>query len=432
MIVRDEEAFLDDCLRGVQGVVDEIVVVDTGSVDRTPEIARSHGARVHFRAWTDSYSEARNAAIDLATGDWILILDADERLDEASKAAIIGAVRDGAHEAYVLSQRNYCSDEGTSDVILNPTCRLWRNRPENRYERRVHEQPTAMRTGRVSRLDAVIHHQGDRPSVIAARGKCARYAALLEAELRDCPDDPSRLHDIAISHYVSGCFDAALPYARRAVEMAEPTSALALLAHSTLIGTLYSLGRLEEAVAAMDRALSLGIGHPEIHYVGGQGLLALDRYEEALAQFERAIELGPTQQWAGDAAVWGYKAHEAAAACCLRLGRCSDAVDHAVAALEAKPDRAETRAVAAEACFRLGDGLYEAGDHSSAAQVYSNALSLAPDRARGFFMLGNCYFRLNAIDAAVLAYRKALEIDPTYADAANNLSVAEEEIARAA
>jgi len=111
MIVRDEEEFLDACLESAKGVADEIVVLDTGSVDRTAEIARSHGARVYSHPWRDSYSEARNAGIDLATGDWILILDADERLDESAKPIIRGAVLDPRCAAYEFCQRNYYADD---------------------------------------------------------------------------------------------------------------------------------------------------------------------------------------------------------------------------------------------------------------------------------------------------------------------------------
>ncbi len=80
MIVRDEEEMLPRCLAAVADAVDEIIIVDTGSVDRTIEIARSFGAQVIEREWTGSFSDARNASFDAATGDWILYLDADEVL----------------------------------------------------------------------------------------------------------------------------------------------------------------------------------------------------------------------------------------------------------------------------------------------------------------------------------------------------------------
>src|SRR5205823_2345512 len=80
MIVRDEEEMLPRCLDAIRDAVDEIVIVDTGSTDRTIEIARSYGAKVLEREWTGSFSDARNASFEAASGDWVIYLDADEVL----------------------------------------------------------------------------------------------------------------------------------------------------------------------------------------------------------------------------------------------------------------------------------------------------------------------------------------------------------------
>jgi glycosyltransferase involved in cell wall biosynthesis len=80
MIVRNEARFLAGCLDSLAGLVDEIVVVDTGSTDHSPDIAAAHGARVHHHAWREDFSAARNEALDCAVGDWILYIDADERV----------------------------------------------------------------------------------------------------------------------------------------------------------------------------------------------------------------------------------------------------------------------------------------------------------------------------------------------------------------
>ena len=77
LIVRDEAEQLDGCLESLHGLVDEIVVVDTGSVDATPEIARSHGAVLEFDPWRDDFSAARNVSFEAATGDWMMFLDVD-------------------------------------------------------------------------------------------------------------------------------------------------------------------------------------------------------------------------------------------------------------------------------------------------------------------------------------------------------------------
>ena len=96
MIVRDEEAFLGDCLKSIAGEVDEIVIVDTGSVDRTREIARDHGARVFEHPWSGDFAAARNRALDHAGGDWILYIDADERLSVPEPGALRAVVAGGA------------------------------------------------------------------------------------------------------------------------------------------------------------------------------------------------------------------------------------------------------------------------------------------------------------------------------------------------
>ena len=92
VIAKNEEAMIADCLESVRDVVDEMIVVDTGSLDRTVAIAEAAGARVVTFKWCDDFSAARNASIKAATGDWVLILDADERLGAGQGAAIRAAV----------------------------------------------------------------------------------------------------------------------------------------------------------------------------------------------------------------------------------------------------------------------------------------------------------------------------------------------------
>ena len=89
LIVKNEEQFLAQCLKSVRGFAAQIVVVDTGSTDRTVEIAREFGAEIYSFAWCDDFAAARNAALEHATGDWILMLDADEELPAAQHATLL-------------------------------------------------------------------------------------------------------------------------------------------------------------------------------------------------------------------------------------------------------------------------------------------------------------------------------------------------------
>jgi len=454
MIVRDEEQFLDDCLRSAEGIADEIIVLDTGSHDRTIEIAVSYGAKVFSFEWTESYSEARNRSIELATGDWILILDADERLDASTAPLICEAVQDSKFDAYRLIQINYCSS--VSDAVSNPTCRLWRNRPEYRYQGRVHEDAISsiLKHGaNIRDLDARIHHLGTQPEILKQRNKVEKYIELIERELHDHPGDPRHLRDMAMSLQVIGEHAKAIPYLEQALKAVNHGSPLAEIIFASLARAWFDMGEYEKALMTVRRAGSSGTHHPEMSYTAGQSLTALDRFAEAIDYFNDAIELGKSGSWTGDSGAWGCKAHYSIAICMLKLDDPAGAVKHALTAIEARPDMTQAHCILAEAytaqnrlqealdcysrsieldpsCaapyFSAGDIIYSAGEYATAADLYSGGLTLKPDHAPGFFMLGNCYFRLGAYEAAVMAYRQSLSINPDHIEARNNLELAEE------
>ena len=107
MIVRNEGALLGNCLDSVQGLIDELVVIDTGSTDNTIEIARNYGARVSEFRWTEDFSAARNHALQMATAAWILVLDADETLSRQDHSKLAALVSGGDADAWSLVQRTY-------------------------------------------------------------------------------------------------------------------------------------------------------------------------------------------------------------------------------------------------------------------------------------------------------------------------------------
>ena len=179
LIVRDEERFLDGCLRSLDGHVDEVVVVDTGSTDGSMEIARTHGVVLAERPWDDDFSAARNTALDLATGDWILYIDADERF---SVQGDLRRVLDDpvAVAALVRFRNRQC-------LTRYWETRLFRNRPDIRFIGRIHETMVpAIRgivdagEGRIVEAPASIDHLGYEGDL---SHKHRRDIPLLEAQL---------------------------------------------------------------------------------------------------------------------------------------------------------------------------------------------------------------------------------------------------------
>jgi tetratricopeptide (TPR) repeat protein len=194
MIVRDEEEMLPRSLAAARDAVDEIVVVDTGSRDRSVEIAREFGATVIEREWTGSFADARNASFDAASGDWVLFLDADEVLDPADAPLLRELTGRTWREAFYLVEINHTGEIGDGTAVTHNALRMFRNRPEYRFEGRVHEQIAHhLPSGLPERLEPTpirVDHYGYLGAVRDAKEKSRRNIALLRAQMEEVGPNP--------------------------------------------------------------------------------------------------------------------------------------------------------------------------------------------------------------------------------------------------
>jgi tetratricopeptide (TPR) repeat protein len=191
MIVRNEEAMLPGCLDSVRGAVDEIVVVDTGSTDRTKEIARAAGARLADFAWCDDFSAARNASLDVARAAWILYLDADERLSPGQADGLRALCLMEDADAYLVTITGNHTLAAGSVRHANAYPRLFRNRPGIRFSGRVHEQiapAIEAQKGRIGRSELTIEHLGYDADLETIRRKCRRNLEILRGQAASGPD----------------------------------------------------------------------------------------------------------------------------------------------------------------------------------------------------------------------------------------------------
>jgi tetratricopeptide (TPR) repeat protein len=194
MIVKDEEAMLGDCLSAVAPFVDEMIIVDTGSTDRTVEIAREYGATVLEHEWTGDFSAARNVSFEAATSDWLLYLDADEVLVEGDGPRLRELTGKVWREALYLTETNLTGriEDGTS--VTHNALRLFRNRPEYRFSGRIHEQIANTLPGylaeRFENTTVRIDHYGYLGEVREAKDKSRRNLELLEQQVADGVDTP--------------------------------------------------------------------------------------------------------------------------------------------------------------------------------------------------------------------------------------------------
>ena len=154
MITKNEQDNLAECLNSVKDIADEIIVVDTGSKDKTKEIAKKFSAKIFDFKWSDDFSAARNESLKHATKDWILILDADETLGEEGKKAIKELVKGKDNDAFLLLQKNYTNEASIVGFVNEEhkkdgkaykgwygsfIARLFRNKKDYEFEGTVHE-----------------------------------------------------------------------------------------------------------------------------------------------------------------------------------------------------------------------------------------------------------------------------------------------------
>ncbi len=299
LIVRNEERFLGACLGSIRGLAWQIVVVDTGSTDRTAEIARAHGAEVLEFAWIDDFSAARNAGLELARGDWILILDADEELPGDQHAVLRGMLRvDG-----VLSWRLPIVDAGREADGCSYVPRLFRNAPGAHFVGRVHEQAfgsleAARRAwGMESRLgEATLVHHGYTAELTRSRDKVARNLALLERAIREQPGHPVLLMNLGLELARSGRIDESLRRYRAAFEAMSrvPASGIAPEVREALLDQyatrLLAARRPAEVVEVLTSPLAIDGGlTASLHFTLGLAERELKRFDSAAARFRACL-----------------------------------------------------------------------------------------------------------------------------------------------
>jgi tetratricopeptide (TPR) repeat protein len=321
MIVRDEEQDLPRCLASVRGVVDEICILDTGSTDSTVELARAAGARVESFEWCDDFAAARNAALAMTSGDWVLVLDADEALEDpqtrAKLEAFAAANPDSAGQVTIVDRQ----EEGE---LHSRVSRFFPRRSDLRYAGRFHEQPHFGADPCPPRLLPVeVIHYGYRKEALAGKDKVARNRAFLEQLLREDPTDAYYHYQLGRTLLVGEEHQAALDAFTFALDHVDPKAPyLALLVELTC-HSMRHLGRSLEALALLQQIAGAWSERPDTCYL--EGLLAMDvgQLELAEARLQRCLTLDRVDGMGGSSAeaarTWGPAYHLAVLRECIDM-----------------------------------------------------------------------------------------------------------------
>jgi tetratricopeptide (TPR) repeat protein len=346
MIVRDEERLLGACLSSLAAVVDEVVVVDTGSSDDSVAVAESLGARTHRQPWTGDFSRARNAALELARGQWILYIDADERLRPVSRASLEGLLTGAVELAFRLLL--YPFERSTPYREY----RLWRNDPRIRFRGAIHEKVVpaieaivAAEGATVSDCELALDHVGYAGDQTE---KHRRNLPLLRAQLEIEPDNVFNWRHLGAVLAGLGEVEAAERALWRAVELTRADSSPdqhGSLAYADLVRLRHERG--EEVGGLVDEALER---YPEnwlLVWTKARLEIEAGRFESALPWLDSLVRVDlaglPDRGVAYDERLFGAFAHASRGLCLLRLERYIEAADAYAVAEALEPGNPEHR-----------------------------------------------------------------------------------------
>lgn len=256
MIVKNEESNLPACLESARALVDEIVIVDTGSNDGTLALAKSFGAKIVQERWRGDFSHARNVSLASAEGDWALVLDADERLEPQEHEALRSAVNSGSWDGISFRIVNY--GQGSNLIGVHYAVRAFKKTGEAKFRGKAHEE--VVFCGRELLSSFTIHHHGYGISADALKRKLLRDLALIKEELKESPDDLPKIYYSARTLFTLGRYGEAADEASHALDVLRgpgDKSSLRLLLAELLAASLLKLGEIDEAERVCEEALSI-------------------------------------------------------------------------------------------------------------------------------------------------------------------------------
>lgn len=358
LITKNEEKFLGGCLEHLKGVVKELIVVDTGSTDRTIEIAREKGARVSQIKWEDDFAKARNASLDKATGKWILIIDPDERLAQEDLLKIKALTEKDEAMAYSFNSRNYSSnpqasgfkpctgeygdfESGYAGYFESRKVRLFQNIPSIRFVGSVHELVESTISGTTLASDIPFHHYGSTTEVVEEKNKKALYRKHTEQKVKQEPANWKAYFELGVEHLGNSDYGPAVKALQKAYER-NPKEALVL---SNLGYALMEAGQHDEAEKILKECL--GVDNKNHDAVLNLGVTEMRRrnWEKALGIFDRLIKAYPKS----------FLAFRNAGNCFARLKKYNQAAGCFQKALEIFPEFNEARIDLGVVCFIGGN-----------------------------------------------------------------------------
>ncbi len=321
MIAKNEDNHIEECLKRLRPCKFEVIVVDTGSVDRTVEIAQRYADKVFHFAWCNDFSAARNFSIQQASNDWVLVIDCDEYLENVNLAQLEEVIDRNSRSVGMIVRNNPYSIQGVRSVMSERIGRLF-NRRYCHFEGIIHEQVCSLDGRGVDTFEIPLtfYHEG----YVSESGKRMRATRNLELLLRDLETkgpSPYIYYQLGQNYVSLNDLEKAAQYYRKGLEMnADPAAAFVQSMAETYGYCLIELAKYDDALAVTDRYRQFS-DRADFVYLLGMIYMKKGLLDKAIEEFRRATTF-PSCSRKG---VNSYQANYNIASIYETLGRIDDA-----------------------------------------------------------------------------------------------------------
>lgn len=296
-MIKNEEKYLDRCLASLanirNNIESELVIVDTGSTDSSVEISKKYTEKVYFHEWNNNFSEMRNKVLSYTIGEWVLVIDGDEIVEEDSDFInFINSPSSNTYNAGAVEIRNVLlSEEDHTPSFYAP--RVFRNTLDFHFEGAIHNQPNYKKPITIVGIK-IVHFGYVSHDKSLMEKKFNRTTKILFAELEKQPENTYYIFQLSVSFGMYGDQEKSLYYARKAYEVAKKNKLnlrKQMYIYTQFIKLLYINGEYDEAILIGEEANKLKPGYLDISYYLGKSFLSIFKEEEALNSFKSYIEI---------------------------------------------------------------------------------------------------------------------------------------------
>lgn len=291
MIAKNEDNHIEECLKRLRPCKFEIVVVDTGSVDRTVETARKYTDKVYHFDWCNDFSAARNYSISQATNDWVLVIDCDEYLENINLIDIEESLKDHLDSVGMIVRNNPYIIQGVRSIMTERIGRLF-NRRYCHYEGNVHEQVTTLdgKEPESFNLSLTFYHEG-YVSESDKRMRATRNLEMLLQDLNSKGPNPYIYFQLGQNYISLNDLEKAAHYYKLGLDLnADPHSAFVQSMTETYGYCLIELAKYDIALALKEKYEQFS-NRADFVYLMGMIYMKKNMWEKAIAEFTKATTL---------------------------------------------------------------------------------------------------------------------------------------------